>query len=219
LTGENRSFLNSRRKNDVETCPCLTGDGRADALQSGAGAARRRNAEGRHRLDPANTSLLGRAQILWRGADGHCAAIDGASAVPDDLPSPAGAPLEDVGLALAGLPGLPQALERLHAQHGRLPLAQVAEPAARLAENGFAPPQHLREVWALRVDALGEGGARPYCGADPAHSRAPEHFRHPKLAGLLRDFGRLGANSITRGETAKALVEGVRLRGGYWSLP
>lgn len=169
--------------------------------------------------DPANTSLLGRAQILWRGADGRCAAIDGASAVPEDLPSPAAAPLEDVGLALAGLPGLPQALERLHAHHGRLPLAQLAEPAARLAENGFAPPEHLREVWALRADALGEGRARPYCGEDPAHPRAPEHFRHPKLAGLLRDFGRHGANGITRGETAKALVEGVRLRGGHWSLP
>ena len=168
--------------------------------------------------DPANASLLGRAQILWRAADGTFSAIDGASAVPDAIPQAPNLPMVAGGLSLSAIPGLPQALEQLHARHGRLSLAQVAEPATQLAENGIVPPAHLAAVWDLRAGALVAGDAKPYSGEDCHRPRVPEEFRHPRLAKLLREFGQDGARSITSGENAKMLVEGIRQRGGYWSL-
>ncbi|WP_352706819.1 gamma-glutamyltransferase [Mesorhizobium sp. M0598] len=159
--------------------------------------------------DPANASLLGRCQIVLRTQGGRFAAIDGASAIPSCLPESLGAG----PLAFAGIPCLPQALEKLHAEHGRLPLAVVTAPAARLADEGFIPPRHLAAAWAQNADALAKGGAGPYLdGMQP-----PAHFRHGRLAMLLRAFGEKGAAAITGGETARDLAEAVRARGGYWS--
>lgn len=160
--------------------------------------------------DPANASLLGRCHIVLRTHEGRFNAIDGASAIPSRLPN-------DLGsgpLALAAVPGLPHALEKLHAEHGRLPLTTVAAPAVRLAEEGFDAPEHLGAVWALRAPALVTGGGGPYLdGALP-----PLRFRHIQLAGLLRAFGAHGAAAITTGKTAERLVEGIQAQGGHWRL-
>lgn len=158
--------------------------------------------------DPANASLLGRCHIVLRTREGHFKAIDGASAIPSRLP-------DDLGsgpLAWAAVPGLPQALEKLHTEHGRLPLTVVAAPAVRLAEKGFVAPEHLSAVWALRAAALGTGGGGPYLDG----ARPPARFRHIQLAGLLRAFGTHGAAALTTGETVERLVEGVRTQGGHW---
>lgn len=117
--------------------------------------------------DPANASLLGRCQIVLRTSEGRFAAIDGASAIPHHLPHALGSG----PLACAAIPGLPQALDKLHTEHGRLPLELIAAPAVRLAEEGFAAPKNLAAVWALRADAIAEGGAGPYLDdlRPPAH--------------------------------------------------
>ncbi|MES0050027.1 MULTISPECIES: gamma-glutamyltransferase [unclassified Mesorhizobium] len=158
--------------------------------------------------DPANASLLGRCQIVLRTREGRFAAIDGASTIPSCLPETLGAG----PLAFAAIPCLPQALEKLHAEHGRLSLSVVAAPAARLAEEGFIAPHHLAAAWAQNAAALAKGGAGPYLD----DARPPARFRHGHLSALLRAFGECGAAAITSGETARNLAEGVRARGGYW---
>lgn len=160
--------------------------------------------------DPANASLLGRCQVVLRGADGEVQALDGASATPFTLPASIGTG----ALAMAAIPGLPQALETLHRAHGRLPLSEVAAPAARLARDGIAPPAHLATVWALRARALRETGATPYLDG----TRPPATFRHPRLGDLLESFGRTGASALLQGDTAARLVAGVRAQGGHWNL-
>ncbi|MET4328670.1 gamma-glutamyltranspeptidase/glutathione hydrolase [Bradyrhizobium sp. i1.15.2] len=160
--------------------------------------------------DPANASLLGRCHIVVRTRDRRFAAIDGASVIPSRLPQTLGTG----PLAGAAIPGLPQALEKLHAEHGRLPLSVVAGPAARLAEVGFIPPKRLAAAWALNANALAQGGADPYL--DGVHP--PALFRHERLAALLRGFGAAGAAAITTGQTARSLAEGVRARGGHWRV-
>lgn len=160
--------------------------------------------------DPANASLLGRCHIVVRTEQGRFCAIDGASSIPASLPL-------DLGtgpLRWAGIPGLPQALGNLHRDHGRLSLAEVVAPAARLAEQGFSAPSHLAAVWALRAPELAEGGAGPYLDGD----RPPALFRHEKLADLLRAYGEGGAPAIMSGSRAKRLVDGIRARGGHWRI-
>ncbi|MCK1492455.1 gamma-glutamyltransferase [Bradyrhizobium sp. 180] len=158
-------------------------------------------------VDPANASLLGRCQIVLRTSQGRFAAIDGASAIPRELPDELGSG----PLAFAAVPGLPQAFGKLHAEHGRLPLALVSAPAVRVAEEGFAVPEHLAAIW-LRMGARTLGGVDPYLDG----TRSPTYFRHPRLAELLRAFGAGGAAAITTGQIARRLAEGVRARGGFW---
>lgn len=160
--------------------------------------------------DPANASLLGRCHIVVRTEQGGFFAIDGASSIPASLP-------RDLGsgpLRWAGIPGLPHALCKLHHDHGRLSLAEVVAPAARLADEGSSAPPHLAAVWALRASELVEAGAGPYLdGGSP-----PALFRHEKLAGLLRAYGEGGAPAIMSGATANRLVDGIRARGGHWRI-
>ncbi|SEP05886.1 gamma-glutamyltranspeptidase / glutathione hydrolase [Salinihabitans flavidus] len=168
--------------------------------------------------DPANCSFFGRCQILWRGPDGEVHAIDGASATPAGV-----APLSDPddvreGFACAAIPGLPQALARLQAEHGRLTLSDVVAPAVRLAEKGFAPPAHLGAVWRQRLGELAAAGqAEDYVARGAQGPTAPALFRHPRLAALLHAFGAQGPSVITGSVAARRLAQGVCQRGGYWS--
>lgn len=160
--------------------------------------------------DPANASLLSRCHMVVRCEQGRFRAIDGASSIPGSLP-------RDLGtgpLRWAGIPGLPQALGKLHHDHGRLSLAEVVAPAARLAEEGFSAPAHLAAVWALRAPELAQAGAGPYLEG----GRPPALFRHQKLAQLLRAYGEAGAPAIMSGATASRLIDGVRARGGHWRI-
>lgn len=161
--------------------------------------------------DPANCSFFGRGQFLWRDADGRTEAIDGATAVPLAASRPGVA-----GFAGAGVPGLPQALARLHTRLGRLPLARIAAPAIRLAEDGFAPGPQLRAVWTRLLPALArDRAAAVYLGDGTGHE-PPRLFRHPRLAQLLRGFAAQGAGIVTDPDRARELAATLRSCGGIW---
>lgn len=160
--------------------------------------------------DPANCSFFGRGQFLWRDAEGRFEAVDGATAVP----LAATGAQRGTGFAGAGIPGLPQALERLHKRHGRLGLDAVVAPAIALAKDGFAPTPELRAVWARRLpDLARDPGAS--CYVDPV-GHVPAHFTHPRLAALLEEFSRLGAEVLTAPQRAEALAAACRAGGGIW---
>jgi len=165
--------------------------------------------------DPANISLFGRCQILARDSSGSYLAIDGASQAPSQLPKDRPNSV-NIGFATAGIPGLPRALEKLHSRHGRLPLADVIEPSAKLAENGFEPRQHLSEVWKVRAAELAaDAGARQAYLTE--ENEPPKVFRHPRLAALLRSIGHNGASAIMEGDVARGIVKTINDGGGHWS--
>lgn len=165
--------------------------------------------------DPANISLFGRCQILSRDVNGNYLAIDGASQAPSELPVDRTGSGE-VGFATAGIPGLSRALEKLHAKHGRLPFAEVIEPSAQLAENGFEPRLHLSEVWKTRAPELAADAAARQAYLTEANE-PPKVFRHPRLAALLRGIGQNGASEIMEGEVARDIVKTIKEGGGHWS--
>jgi gamma-glutamyltranspeptidase / glutathione hydrolase len=168
--------------------------------------------------DPANCSFFGRCQILWRSPEGEFHAIDGASTAPAGVLPLSGPGDVRKGFACAAVPGLPQALAQLQSEHGRLTLADVVAPAVRLADEGFAPPAHLAAVWKQRLGELASGReAEDYVVRTAQGPVPPRHFRHPRLAALLRDYGTRGAAVITGGDAARQLAQAVTGRGGYWS--
>lgn len=170
--------------------------------------------------DPANNSLFGRCQIVVRASDGACRAIDGASQAPAGTPPRAGdhgARDAREGYRAVPVPGLPGALAKLHAAHGRIALARVAAPAAQLAEAGFEPPAHLAAVWAARAGELRANAPAREAYLARDSDAVPRPFRHPRLAALIRAFGEQGAEALARGATARELAHAVSDSGGYWS--
>src|SRR5262245_13543587 len=104
--------------------------------------------------DPANTSLGGRTQNLLRLRDGRVIPIDGATQTPAGIAPLSGANDERRGYAVVPIPGNLAALAELVGKYGKLKLADVLQPAIRLAEQGFKVPPRLAATWVRTRETL-----------------------------------------------------------------
>lgn len=113
------------------------------------------------------------------------------------------------------IPGVVAGWAALHARFGKLPFADVLEPAAELAERGVTLAPVVAYKWAAAVPAL---QAQPgFAETFMPKGRAPrvgEVFRCPALARTLRLLGRQGARAFYEGEVADAIVAHANATGG-----
>jgi gamma-glutamyltranspeptidase / glutathione hydrolase len=104
-----------------------------------------------------------------------------------------------------GVPGLVAMLAMAHAEHGRVPWAELLEPAIRLAEEGVPMPRRLqaqsRGNFSIRLFADTRAAF-----AKPAGAAAPK-LRNPDYAATLRVLAERGPGAFYEGEIAVALVE------------
>jgi gamma-glutamyltranspeptidase/glutathione hydrolase len=123
-----------------------------------------------------------------------------------------------VGPASCGVYGTPAGICAAASRWGTIPLAQLAEPAARLAREGVALNAAQAYVAEILADLL---VSTPECAALWApHGRVlreGETIRNPDLADSLERFGRDGAEPFYRGEIAAAVCEWLAARGGSLS--
>ena len=110
-----------------------------------------------------------------------------------------------------GVPGALAMLQAAHRQHGRLPWAQLFEPALRLAEQGFevSPRLHtlLQSDAHLRRDAAAKNF---FYSADGQPHPVGHKLRNPALAAVMRAVAKDGSPAFYRGAIAQDLVERVR---------
>jgi gamma-glutamyltranspeptidase / glutathione hydrolase len=114
-----------------------------------------------------------------------------------------------------GVPGAVRMLEQAHRAHGRLPWAQLLQPAIALAEQGFriSPRLHtqLQAEEALRSDAQ----AGPYFYRADGQPHAVGHLlRNPALAAVLRAIAERGSTALHEGPLAEDIVRRVRGHAG-----
>jgi gamma-glutamyltranspeptidase/glutathione hydrolase len=167
--------------------------------------------------DPANTSIGGRVQLLFRGADGALVPIDGATQVPRRVPPRTDPTRDRHGFATVPVPGAVAAIGRLVSQHGRLTLAQVLTPAIGLARDGYIVPPRLAGTWAAVAPALRRdpGTARHYLKPDGSPYLAGDRFVQPALAHLLTLIADSGTAVFYRGHAAATVAAEIRDGGGY----
>lgn len=123
------------------------------------------------------------------------------------------------GLAV-GVPGELAGLWALHQRYGRLPWAQVVEPARRLAADGFTVDWSLAEAVAEQRAAI---EARPALAAllsdaDGTLVERGDHLRNPALAATLARIAEEGPAALYAGEGAQAIVEASAGAGGLLTL-
>ena len=116
-----------------------------------------------------------------------------------------------VGGRSVGTPGAVAMLALAHRQHGKLPWAQLFEPAIALAEQGFAvsPRLHglLRSETALKADPV---AAAYFYRADGQPHPVGHVLKNPALAAVLRDIAAQGPRALHEGPVARAIVAKVR---------
>lgn len=121
-----------------------------------------------------------------------------------------------VGGRAVGVPGVLRLLQAVHQRHGRLPWAQLMQPAITLADEGFAVSPRLHALLAgqaaqLRRDAQ---AAAYFLDAQGRPWPVGHRLRNPALAAVLRAIAAQGADALYQGTIAADIVARVRGHAG-----
>lgn len=120
-----------------------------------------------------------------------------------------------VGGRAVGVPGTVKVLEMAHRRHGRLPWAQLLQPAIRLAEEGFPVGPRLHALLQRDAYLRQDPAARAYFYQPDGEPLAVgTRLRNPELAGVLRRIAHEGSRALHEGDIAQAIVDKVRRHPG-----
>ncbi|PLY00132.1 MAG: gamma-glutamyltransferase [Desulfuromonas sp.] len=180
-----------------------------------------------HLAEPALTSPAGGGFILSSDARGQSEFYD----FFVDVPSADGVEQKDffpievdfgsavqvfhVGHASIAVPGIVRGLIDIHSEKGRLPLADVLQPAIDLARSGF----HLSPFQAYTLRLLepiyrsGEASRALYL-RDNRLVNESDLFTNPEYGDFISELGRQGGELFYSGEVAELIDAINRVNGG-----
>ena len=171
-------------------------------------------------VEPQSSGIGGGGFLLHHdGHRGWIETIDGREMAPASAGSdrflgtdgkPLGRRAAVPGGKSVGVPGNMRLMELAHRKWGKLPWAQLFEPAIRLAEDGYAvsPPQHdwlkrLAPLWVNFPDM------QKLYWSDGAPLPVGTMVKNPELGALLRELQEGGADAFYTGKTAAAISAAV----------
>jgi gamma-glutamyltranspeptidase/glutathione hydrolase len=176
-------------------------------------------------VHPEAGNIGGGGFMVIRMADGTVQALDYRETAPlaatrDMYIDQRGNPtdLSITGALAAGVPGSPAGLVEAHRRYGKLPLAELVEPAVRLARDGFvidsvrsrsidSDRERLYLFPASRAQFL-PGGQAPAVGST---------FKQPDLAATLAAIRDHGRDGFYKGRVADLIVAEMKRSGGIIS--
>ena len=178
-------------------------------------------------VEPQSSGIGGGALImLWDGKnvrtyDGRETAPAGATErlflQADGTPMPF--TRAQIGGRSVGTPGVLRALELAHKKHGRLPWAQLFEPAIKLAEQGFAISPRLHQLIASDSSLRSSPDMVAYfLNADGSPKAIGTRLKNPALAAVLQRIANEGPDALYRGVVAQEIVRKVQGHANPGSL-
>jgi gamma-glutamyltranspeptidase/glutathione hydrolase len=172
-------------------------------------------------VEPQSSGIGGGAYILyWDASAKTLASIDGRetaplAATPELFLDANGNPLpRETAMAsgiAVGVPGVIAALQLVHEKYGKLPWAELFQPAIALARDGFAISPRL----AAQIAEEGPDGFTAETRAyffDEAGRPLPSGYRlkNPTLAETLEAIARDGPRAFYEGDIARDIAEVVQ---------
>lgn len=174
-------------------------------------------------VDGHNSGIGGGAFVLVRRANGELVALDGREMAPAAASrdmylrnGKADTDLSQTGALASGVPGALAVYEEALRLMGRKKLAELIEPSARIAEEGFA----LSDGYVRRIRTVADSLAKfPASRAlllqpDGTAPDAGTVLRQPDLARSYRAIGREGIAWFYRGEYARTVAAWMEANGG-----
>lgn len=132
---------------------------------------------------------------------------------PDRFTGPA---MPHEGWNSATIPGAVSAWVALSKRFGKLPFADLFEPAIRYASDGYLVSPTIAMIWQNQVERL---HAQPgFAAMFLPNGRAPkagEHFRPPHQAETLEKIAKSGGEDFYRGELAERIAKASKDGGGF----
>ena len=119
------------------------------------------------------------------------------------------------GFLSVPVPSCLKGYEALHKAYGRLPWAQVLQPAIELAENGFVLPQELGEFIQVYQEEFAKFPSTARVFLTNGRALKPgDIFRQPDLARTLRGVAEHGTDYFYRGDVATRIAKSFQENGG-----
>ena len=172
-------------------------------------------------VEPQSSGIGGGGYILyWDAGSKQLASIDGretapAAATPELFLDADGKPLpRDAAMASGlsiGVPGALAALALAHDKYGKLPWAELFEPAIALARDGFPISPRLAQMLA-EADPLSFAPAARAYFFDAQGRPWPVGYKlaNPALADTFETIARDGAKAFYQGDIAKDIASAVQ---------
>ena len=170
-------------------------------------------------VEPQSSGIGGGAFImLWDGKNVH--AYDGRETAPAGATerlflnadgTPMAFPEAQIGGRSVGTPGVLRALEMAHKNTGKLPWAQLFEPAIRLSQQGFAISPRLHALIAAdRHIAQSPEMAAYFLNADGTPKATGTLLKNPALANVFKRIAKEGPDALYQGPIADEIARKVQ---------
>ncbi|POF40541.1 gamma-glutamyltransferase [Pseudomonas laurylsulfativorans] len=178
-------------------------------------------------VEPQSSGIGGGALIvLWDGKavrtyDGRETAPAGATEklFLQSNGQPMGFNQAQIGGRSVGTPGVLRVLELAHQKHGRLPWAQLFEPAIQLAEQGFAISPRLHQLIAADSSMQRSPEMMAYFrNADGSPKAVGTNLKNPALAAVFSRIAHEGADALYKGPVAEEIAARVQGHANPGSL-
>ena len=115
-----------------------------------------------------------------------------------------------VGGRSVGVPGAVATLWLAHKEHGRVPWADLFQPAIKLAENGFRVSPRLVKVLGLVPSLTLIPSTAAYFNPGGKPLVVGDILKNAELAETLKTIAELGPNGFYKGKIAQAIVDTVQ---------
>ena len=177
-------------------------------------------------VEPHMTGIGGEVfAILWSAEERRLVGLDasgraGSRMSAEAIRAAGGTRVPYRGAGSVTVPGALSGWSALVERYGSRPLAELLQPAIRLAEEGFPVSPIIASQWGNLEDLLGndEGARATFLLEGERAPRAGEWFRNPDLAASFRMIARDGPEALYGGELGRRIVEGLAGRGGFLTL-
>ena len=174
-------------------------------------------------VEPSASGIGGGAFLLYYDAVAkQVRAYDGRETAPADAGpnlflDAGGKPMRFfdavVGGRSVGTPGLVRLAELIHRRHGKLPWADLFQPAIRLAEQGFIVSPRFARLLVQDTHLPKQPAAAAYFYPDGHALEAGALVRNPAFAETLRLIAEQGADAFYRGPVATDIAVAVHRTG------
>lgn len=142
----------------------------------------------------------------------------------DALKQKGNATMPQFGVDSITVPGVPKAWADLQARFGTKPLAELLEPAAKLAQTGYAVSPQLSDMWTRSHNRyqtiFTDKMFQPWFDLFTTNGVAPDVgsvWSSPEMAQTLRSIGATNANDFYTGSLATQITDFIQAHGGYLS--
>jgi gamma-glutamyltranspeptidase / glutathione hydrolase len=178
-------------------------------------------------VEPAAGNIGGGGFMLVRLADGRTTFLDYREVAPGAATrnmyiKPDGKLDEEgsvIGYKSVAVPGTVAGLELALKTYGTMNLAEVMEPAIRLAENGFAVSEKLaRQLQEEKGNLEKFPVSRRIFLNDGKMWKAGDTLKQPELAATLKRIAKNGAAEFYGGETARMIAADMEKSSGLVTL-